>query len=51
MSDAPTITDTLTYPTITNETSPHFAEALGLEDIPEPGDRLSGTGSRPSANV
>jgi hypothetical protein len=29
MSDAPSITDTLTHPTITNQTSPHFAEALG----------------------
>src|SRR6266511_1749254 len=28
VSDAPSITDTLTHPTITNETSPHFAEAL-----------------------
>lgn len=28
MSDAPSITDTLTHPTITNETSPDFAEAL-----------------------
>jgi len=28
LSDAPSITDTLTHPTITNETSPHFAEAL-----------------------
>jgi hypothetical protein len=27
-SDAPSITDTPTYPTITNETSLHFAEAL-----------------------
>ena len=29
-SDAPSITDTLTHPTITNETSPHFAETLPL---------------------
>jgi hypothetical protein len=29
MSDAPSITGTLTHPTITNQTSPHFAEALG----------------------
>jgi hypothetical protein len=28
MSDAPSITDILTHPTITNQTSPHFAEAL-----------------------
>jgi hypothetical protein len=29
ISDRPSITDTLTHPTITDETSPHFAEALG----------------------
>jgi hypothetical protein len=28
VSDAPSIADTLTYPILTNETSPHFAEAL-----------------------
>jgi hypothetical protein len=28
MSDAPSITDTLTHPVITNETSLHLAEAL-----------------------
>jgi hypothetical protein len=28
VSDAPSITDTLTYPILTNETSPHFAEVL-----------------------
>jgi hypothetical protein len=28
---AANITDTLIHPTITNETSPHFAEALGAD--------------------
>ena len=30
---AASITDTLTHPTITNETSPHFAEALAGKSI------------------
>jgi hypothetical protein len=34
---AASITDTLTHPTITNETSPHYAEALC------PGERASWT--------
>jgi hypothetical protein len=35
MSDASSITDILTPPTITNETSPHFAEALGATLLSE----------------
>jgi hypothetical protein len=30
---AASITDTLTHPTITNETSPHFPEALGQDSV------------------